>query len=198
MQNDIVVILGQKGMGKTTLAFELMKGKRFIFLDVRRSFEPSEIFAVDAILVKPQTSEQVQDTLLTFLNGGKSIVVQAAIEVNEIFLEMIAVLTIDGRHLNFWVVVDEANFYMTSHEIHPAIKTIIAVGRHSELNQIYIARDYSELHPYVRSQADRITSFRQREPNQLKYASQLTEHWETLKDLPKYKYVDLREKPLDN
>lgn len=194
MQNEIITILGQKGMGKTSLAFELMKGKRFIFLDVRRSFTPDEIFAVDAILVKPQTGEQVQETLLTFLNGGKSLVVQSAIEVNEIFLELIAHLTVEGRHLNFWIVVDEANFYMTSHEILPPIKTIIAVGRHSELNQIYIARDYSELHPYVRSQSDEIKSFRQREPNQLKYASQLTEHWETLKDLPKFKYVNLREK----
>lgn len=198
MQNEIIVILGQKGMGKTTLAFELMRDKRFIFFDVRRSFSPEEIFAVNAILVKPQTVEQVRETLLTFLNGGASIVVQSAIEVNEIFLEMIASLTIDGRHLNFWLVVDEANFYMSSHEILAPIKTIIAVGRHSELNQIYIARDYSELHPYVRSQADEIKSFRQREPNQLKYASQLTEHWEQLRDLPKFKYIDLREKPLDN
>lgn len=198
MQNEIIVVLGQKAMGKTTLAFELMKGKRFIFLDVRRSFTPDEIFVVDAILVKPRTPEQVQETLLTFLNGGKSIVVQSAIEVNEIILEYVAQLTVDGRMLNFWIVIDEANFYMSSHDILPSIKTIIAVGRQSQLNQIYIARDYSEIHPHVRSQADEIYSFRQREPNQLKYASQLTEHWETLKDLPKFKYVKLREKPLDN
>lgn len=198
MQNDIVVILGQKGMGKTTLAFELMKQQRYIFLDVRRSFTPDEIAAANAALVQPRTGEEIQQVLLTFLNTGKSIVVQGSIEVNEILLEYIAHLTVEGRQLNFWLVVDEANFYMTSHEILPAIKTIIAVGRHSQLNQIYIARDYSELHPYVRSQADEIKSFRQREPNQLKYASQLTEHWETLKDLPKFKYVNLREKPLDN
>lgn len=198
MQNEIIVILGQKAMGKTTLAFELMKGKRFIFLDVRRSFSADEIFAVDAVLTRPQTEEQINDVLLTFLNGGKSLMVQAAIEVNEIFLEKIAALTVAGRFLDFWVVVDEANFYMSSHDILPAIKTIIAVGRQSQLNQIYIARDYSEIHPHVRSQADEIYSFRQREPIQLKYAAQLTEHWETLRDLPKFKYVKLREKPLDN
>lgn len=198
MQNEILVILGRKGMGKTTLAFELMKGQRYIFLDVRRSFTPDEIFAQDAILVRPRTVEQAQETLLTFLNGGKSIVVQSSEEVNEIIIEMVAHLTMEGRALNFWLVVDEANFYMSSHELLPAIKTIIAVGRQSQLNQIYIARDSTELHPHVRSQADEIYSFQQREPNQLKYASQLTEHWETLKDLPKFKYIKLREKPLDN
>lgn len=198
MQNEIIVILGQKGMGKTTLAFQLMQGKRFIFLDVRRSFEPDEIAAVGALLVKPQSPEAVKETLIAFLNGGQSLVVQSSIEANEVMLEFISFLTVDGKPLNFWLVIDEANFYMTSHEILPSIKTMIAVGRHSQLNQIYIARDYSEIHPYVRSQADEIKSFRQREPNQLKYAAQLSEHAEMLRDLPKFKYVNLREKPLDN
>lgn len=198
MQNEILVILGQKAMGKTTLAFELMQGKRYIFLDVRRTFDPQEIAQHGAILVKPFTFDEVDQMLLDFLNGGQSVVVQTNLLTMEIILDKIAFLTEQGRMLNFWLVVDEANFYMSSHEILPSIKTMIAVGRQSQLNQIYIARDYSEIHPHARSQADEIYSFRQREPNQLKYASQLTEHWEVLKDLKKFKYVKLREKPLDN
>lgn len=197
MQNEILVILGQKAMGKTTLAFELMQGKRYIFLDVRRTFASDEIAQHGAMLVKP-TFNEVDETLLPFLNGGQSLVVQTDLDTMEIILDRIAFLTVQGRMLNFWLVVDEANFYMSSHDILPSIKSMIAVGRQSQLNQIYIARDYSEIHPHVRSQADEIYSFRQREPNQLKYAAQLTEHWEVLKDLKKFKYVKLREKPLDN
>lgn len=198
MQNEILVILGQKAMGKTTLAFELMQGKRYVFLDVRRTFDSQEIQQRGALLVKPFSYEEVDEMLVTFLNGGQSVVVQTNLGTMEIILDKIAFLTEQGRVLDFWLVVDEANFYMSSHEILPSIKTMIAVGRQSRLNQIYIARDYSEIHPHARSQADEIYSFRQREPNQLKYASQLTEHWEVLKDLKKFKYVKLREKPLDN
>lgn len=198
MQNEIIVILGQKGMGKTTLAFELMQGQRYVFLDVRRSFTLDEIEQHNANLRHPHTFAEAQEDLLEFLNGGRSLVVQADLEMNEHLLELVKMLVVDGKFLDFWIVVDEANFYMSSHDILPAIKSIIAVGRQSQLHQIYIARDYSEIHPHVRSQADEIFSFRQREPNQLKYASQLTEHWEVLKELPKFKYVKLREKPLDN
>lgn len=194
MQNEIIVILGQKGMGKTTLALELMQERRFIFLDVRRSFTPDEIAGIGARLIRAKYDGELDSAFLEFLNGGASLVVQATPELNERIFSMVSHLTVAGRILDFWLVVDEANFYMTSHEIHPALKTIIAVGRHSALHQIYIARDYSEIHPYVRSQADEIYSFRQREPNQLKYASQLTEDWQQLRDLPPFKYVKLREK----
>lgn len=194
MQNEIVVLLGQKGMGKTTLAFQLMQGKRYIFLDVRGCFTANEALANGGYLVQVYNEREARENVLNFLNGGTSLVIQASIELNAYIMYLIAALVVARRNLNFWLVVDESNFYMSTHEIDDSIRTFISVGRQSMLHQIYVARDSTELHPFVRSQADEILSFRQREPNQLKYAAQLSDDWEILKDLPKFHYVKLREK----
>jgi len=153
VQNKIILVLGAKGYGKTyfarQLAVKLAGSRKILFLDVSASFPDSTY-----------RDYQVSD-IEAFLNSREDnrLLATVAEENAGEILDWLASL-LPHTVLNMVLVIDEGNLFSTSHKIHPGLRKLIALGRHSRLDIIITARDPQELSPRIRSQADAIVCFR--------------------------------------
>lgn len=183
VHNRIVLILGAKGYGKTYFARKLavrMAGrKKILFLDVSASFRDS------------QYREYIVEDIEAFLNGRRERRLLATVSeenASEI-LDWLASL-VPKHRLDLVLVVDEANLFTTSHTIHPGMKKIVALGRHSGVDLILTARDPQELSPRIRSQADVIICFRISRNRELLWCAD--ENPEVAKELPRLRIGEYR------
>lgn len=161
--NNIIIVVGQKGYGKTYFARLLaqkLRGGHYLFLDVSASFEESAYAAsVDRESLELFFNRHMKDLLLTVSEEN-------VLEILDIIAAMIP-----EQYLDMVLVVDEVNLFCTSQKMYPALRKIVALGRHSGVDLIVTARDPQEINPRLRSQADAIVSFRLTEPAALSWAA---------------------------
>jgi hypothetical protein len=87
---------------------------------------------------------------------------------------------------NTTLLIEEIPFFMTSHEIEPAILDHLQYGRHNENNLIGIARIPTEVHPKYRSELDFIVSMQQQEDRAIKFFAEYSaEKAESLRNIEK-------------
>lgn len=160
MRNEIGVIFGRKGTGKTTLARALAaKCKRVIILDplgddynngawIRT---PEELvlfwnyvrnFSDFCLIVKPKNDEMIS-----------------------VFWRFISQIR------NVWIICDEIDRECNAYGIRPELKDVLNYGRHRGLNLIGIARRPSQVHRDLTSQSDWKVVYNTHEPRDLKYLS---------------------------
>lgn len=164
VQNKIVLVLGAKGYGKTYFARKLaakLAGKRkILFLDVSGSFRDSLYRDYSASDIEAFLNSRMDNRLLATVTEENA---------GEILTWLASLLP--HTSLNMVLVIDEGNLFTTSHQIHPGLRKLIALGRHSRLDIIITARDPQELSPRIRSQADAIVCFRISRARELQWCS---------------------------
>lgn len=183
------LILGLKRYGKTTLAFELVKGKRYLFLDPRGQLQRNGLLHVE------RRNELPLRELQDFLNGKiYALGLHIPREECERVFAILRGMSDDFREMDFTLVVDESQFFMHSNYIQPDLEELIATGGQNRLNIMLIVRDAHEVHKFARTQSDVIISFRQKEPAALDWCSKLHEEARaTLPTLERGEYVYLVE-----
>ena len=93
------------------------------------------------------------------------------------------------------VIVEEADLFCTPHKIREPFQQIIETGRHREISLWVATRHAGRLHMNLRSQANRIVTFRQIEPRHLKWIEEAVgpELAERLPHLAQYEAVVWRD-----
>lgn len=199
-QNKVVLILGQKGMGKTTLAFNMIKREKFLFLD------PQGQLKMNALLHVERQQKLSLSVLEHFINYGNfpskdsgavnynALALHLPIEEYNKVFRVLRNMVQAGVDLNFWLVIDETQLFTDSHNLPDDLRVLISVGRQSRLSLMFIVREAQEIHKFMRSQADEIISFRQIEPASLNWSAAINgEAMTVLPTLQRRQYVYLRE-----
>lgn len=187
--NRVVLIVGQKRMGKTTLAFSLLGDERYLFLDPKGQLKQNHL---DESVTRTETLPVVR--LNEFFNGKlHHLGLHMPRHLYRNVFAMLASMVDEGKHLPFWVVIDETQFFADSHKMDENLEELVAVGGQAELNLMFIVRESAEIHKFMRSQSDDIISFRQTEPESLKWSAKLKAGAaDELPKLKRFEYVYLR------
>ena len=193
MINEITLILGKKRFGKTTLAYELTKNKRTLFIDPKGQLSANDLEVVDF------SPEIPTGRLKDFLSGKEErLALYMPREQCMILFGKLASLLFTNTDMQFWLVIDETQFFSDRSNIDVGLANLVSHGSHKGLNMIFIIREAHEIHKYLRSQSDNIISFRQDEPADLDWCEKLLENArETLPRLGRGEYVYLRKAAAD-
>lgn len=186
--NEIAVIVGKKGYGKTKLAWALTAERKGIFFDITNSL------GVDG-LPKIRNDEIAAEVVTAHLNDAKAknLVLYASESVYKNLLRRIWPLVDAQIPLHTTIIIDECQRYMTSKLFYPQeLRSLIDEGRQSSLSLIFVARRLSEIHPYARGQADYLYTFRQEELIDLEILRKYSAPVEKIRNLPRDKYIIVR------
>jgi len=192
-QNKIILILGRKGMGKTTQAWRMLEEMgvhRWLFIDPQGQLRRNGLYFGDEHFKEFPRREFSQ-----FIQGRReNLVVHMPLDEYDKLFAVLARMVKAGVDLNFWMIVDEPQLFMDANFLPEDIRMLLAIGRQSRLSQIYIVREAQEIPKFMRGQADMILSFQQVEPASLEWSGKLaSEAREVLPKLRRWEYVYLRE-----
>lgn len=176
------MILGQKGSGKTTLAKKIISNLDRVFvLDVLDEYNLESI---------NDEKELINICKEIIKNKSKSFKYSIKIDNDKFLINAIKILWIFAKfYNNWWLVGEEASYYVNLNVRTGEILNFIRYGRHYEVNQIYISRNTAEISKYLTSQADLIISFKQIEPRHKEVLEKYGFDIEKLDKLKKYDYI---------
>jgi len=186
----ITLIVGVRGYGKSKLA--LLKAQKaqmpYIFLDATNTFGTRG----DNKLTWTDVKEEVNQWLkIKHLKGNGALYLYADTNAYKRLICTLWRLVELQAPLNFTLVIDEAQRYMSSAKIFAPLRKLVDESRHSQLSLIFVARRFAECHVYIRSQAEEIYTLRQSWPSDLQIVKQLYEHPEAVKKLPRDSFIKL-------
>jgi hypothetical protein len=184
MKNEIILITGQRGQGKTTylkdqigifdrvIIFDVLGEFTFEYSGYPTAYNMGDFFKMlkrnmnDNFFVidyfNPKTSEEDFETICTAIN----------------------------RLQNIMFVVDEIDYFCSSHSIPRQFDEIVKRGRHQGLNLIVATRRPHEIPPIIRSQVSSLVTFRHIEPNDLDYLGSIINlPVEEISSLKRFHYV---------
>lgn len=188
--NKIIVILGRKGEGKTTMCRSLMDGiDRFIAYDPVRQFNNGVVF---------NDPEKLRQFIVNNYHINYRAIYQPVIQIlggqeneDRALQEFLTLCTIVQYTMNCYFVIDEIDMYTSSNKCPVEFKNLVMRGRHRGISMICTTRRHTETSRHLTAQADIIISFRQQEPNDIKYLSQFfgAEKADLLPSLKPYHYI---------
>ena len=159
--NYIIGVLGKKGSGKS---FEIKR--MLIYIDRYIVIDPMGEY--DNCVIA-----ESYDELYSYIQGFHSGKFGVACRFeNEDDLEQLWQLSNEIN--DFTLVVEEADMYADSNDVHPALLNRLKHGRHKGRNTIWISRSPYEIHRYLTRQTDIIICFLQTEPRDVKYLENYT------------------------
>lgn len=159
-QNEISVILGKKGSGKTSLAFHLIEGaNRLIIFDFNREY--SGFYVV-------REPDELAKVLQINFEGTFRISYQPSpnLELVEHFEHLCAAVFCMN---NVTVLAEEIDIVSTASYSPPSLKKIIDYGRHRGINLLGLSRRAHRVPRDLTANADKIYTFAQFEPRDIKY-----------------------------
>lgn len=205
IDNTIVTVFGRKGSGKSTLVRQIAdEFPRVTVIDTLGEYGVRTHTARNLVL--PSTIMPGWTVTQTKVQGGAAIVRLA--KLPEFRLSLRAADTVDLLELlevvyevpDQLVIVEEASFYVSPSQLPPQISTLVRVGRHRRISQVYVARRPSELHRDLTAGSDLVVSFQQHEPRDVEYLVKLAgPEAASVKSLKRFKvwaYGDLSKAPL--
>lgn len=184
--NEIVLILGRRGEGKTTLSKLLIKKRsRVVVWDTLGEYQATvvgfdSLSSLHSYIVE---KERFKVSYIPGVGGGTT-------EEFDNFCKYIWALS-EYRELT--LVVEEVDQVSSPGYVPPYFNTILRLGRHRGLRLICISRRASEVPKLLTSQTTHFISFSQKENRDIDY---LRRYWSSdivlkLKILPKFSYLEL-------
>ena len=177
LQNEIIIILGRKGSGKSYLANKISKEiDRIIIADPLNEYKGGHAFF---------TFGEFKNRIYDLITREQFRIV-CKFTTDEDYIELFDFIF---NLRNFTILIDELDMFAGSKSIAPEVKRLFSYGRHRQINIIGIARRPYELNRLVTSQADKIITFKQTEQRDLDYMKNLGFNPDELLNLPKFKYL---------
>lgn len=155
--NQIVGIIGPKGSGKTYFTCELIRNQRRIAV-FDTAQEPSYIHVVDEIVFG--NPEMLKAILLT----PDFSVAYRTLHLDEGFHHFATLSFLAG---DMTMVIEEVDQLCSPHYIHEDMKLAADIGRHRNLNLIYICRAFSEISKTLTRGTNSFILFNTHEPRDL-------------------------------
>jgi len=182
LQNNIAVVLGQKGCGKTSLVSmliqeEMHRRNRLIILDTLNDY-----------------GEITPEAIAVTLDGLKKFGQNAAFRLRytpKTEADLDTALSLGWEIENVLIVLDESGKWCSPSYMSPGLNSLLNYGRHKRLDALLVARRSIELHRTMTSQADTFYLFHSHEPRDVAYisASISVDVAETVPQLGRYEYV---------
>lgn len=180
MKNEVILITGQRGQGKTTfIKEEISKYDRVVIFDLLGEF----VYYDTAYNLKDffrMLSERKEENffVLNYYNPKNS---------EEDFLTICKAM---NRMKDVMFVVDEIDYFCTTHSVPREFDEIVKRGRHQELQLIVATRRPHEIPPIIRSQVSQLITFRQIEPRDIDYLSGIIDlPQDEISTLPKFEFI---------
>jgi DNA helicase HerA-like ATPase len=169
-QNNVTIIFGKRGSGKTTLAKELIKhDKRLITLDTLGEYGGSIVHNEGEIYSAIKSNPSKFNLSLR--------------SDNEKIFDFLYNIT------NYRLVIEELSYYCSSARIPKSLLKIILWGRHRKINFMGIAQRPAIISKTITSQATHIYVFNQSEPRDIDYLVKSGFDENAIQKLPQYKYI---------
>ncbi len=159
MKNEVILITGQRGQGKTTyLKDQIGLCNRVVIFDLLGEFTDYDT-AYNLREFFEMLSEDKEENffVLNFYDPKTS-------EENfHVVCEAI------NRLQDIMFVVDEIDYFCSTHNTPKQFDEIVKRGRHQSLQLMVATRRPHEIPPIIRSQVSQLITFRQIEPRDLEY-----------------------------
>lgn len=180
MKNEVILITGQRGQGKTTyIKNQISLFDRVVIFDLLGEFtyfdtaynlrdffkllskaKDENFFVID--FFDPKNSEEDFHVVCEAINRLKDVT----------------------------LVVDEIDYFCSTHSIPKEFDEIVKRGRHQALQLIVATRRPHEIPPIIRSQVSQLITFRHIEPRDLQYLGEIIDvPEEEISKLLKFHYV---------
>lgn len=177
MQNEIGVIIGRKGSGKTTLAKTYIlaakkKRGRIIIVDSLGEYDGVHIIQLSEL-------EKVLKNPYFMVR----IIPQDPQDVD-------IIIALAMRAKKCLVVIDEAGLWQNPAYLPPVMLEGLRLGRHYQLDLLLIARRPTELNRMATAMSDTLYIFGTHEPRDLEYIRSIDADLpDIVKALPRYHYI---------
>jgi len=180
MKNEVILITGQRGQGKTTyIKNQISLYNRVIIFDLLGEFTYYEMANnLREFFTKLSACKGDNFFVLNYFNPKNSdedfrIVCEAVNRLKDIML-----------------VVDEIDYFCSTHSIPKEFDEIVKRGRHQALQLIVATRRPHEIPPIIRSQVSQLVTFRHIEPRDLQYLREIIDlPEEEISKLEKFHYI---------
>ena len=162
-ENEIIVILGKKGSGKTSLAMNLIRDKRrLVIFDFNREYEGFYVV---------QTPEQLIEVFRLNFDADFKVCYRPdpLRDIDDHFLYLSG--AVFSMH-NVTFLCEEVDLVSSAGDMPDGLKKIINYGRHRGINLIALSRRAHKVPRDLTANADRIISFAQFEPRDIRYLAE--------------------------
>lgn len=181
MKNEVILITGQRGQGKTTyIKNQISIYDRVIIFDLLGEFTYFDTgYNLKEFFLMLSEVKDENFFTINFYNPKNSE------EDFHVVCEAI------NRLKNIMFVVDEIDYFCSTHSIPKQFDEIVKRGRHQGLNLIVATRRPHEIPPIIRSQVSSLVTFRHIEPRDLEYLTSIIDlPMEEISNLKKFHYVN--------
>ena len=160
LKNKILVILGRKGSGKSSLAREIVKKlPRVVILDPLEEYPAIRCRTIGA-LVSFLEEAHARPRFRVACTFGELEEYETAVDL--------------CREVgNMWVVMEEVNIFTDCWARDKPYLDLVRFGRHDRVSIILVAQRAAEIPKLFTSQSDAIVSFNQSEPRDLAYLASI-------------------------
>ena len=155
--NWIASFFGRKGSGKSFLAKEIAGDEpRVIAIDSLGEYNEMQVITGYKECIKAMIAVE---NLSQFKLALRTYSLEEDLELIDLVFKM--------NHLT--LMVEETSRYVSTASLPTPFEQLVRYGRHSAINQLYIARRPSEIHRDLTAQSDVIVSFVQHERRDVEY-----------------------------
>lgn len=177
-KNNVIVITGQRGTGKTTYIKNCLRGMdRIIIFDLLGEFDPN-VFTMRRFFEQLSQDRKNPFFVLSYFNPRNS----------EDDFELICKAV--NRMSNIILVIDELDYFCSPTSCPDVFAEIIKRGRHQEIGVICATRRPHEIPRLVTSQVTELVTFRHVEPRDLAYLKDIGNFEpEEVQKLPDFSYL---------
>lgn len=155
--NWIASFFGRKGSGKSFLGKEVAREEpRVIAIDSLGEYDEMNVVTGYQECIKAMVAAE---HLSEFKLALRTYSLEEDLELIDLVFRM--------HHLT--LMVEETSRYVSSASLPLPFEQLVRYGRHSAINQVYIARRPSEIHRDLTAQSDVIVSFVQHERRDVEY-----------------------------